>query len=54
MAEIRVKDALSHSVGASNKNLFKQIKVLKAIVRTPRMYRELKKSIDRRFTLLTR
>lgn len=54
LAELRVKDALLATYQERDKWLFKQIKVLTAITRTPRMYTELRRAIDRRFETLAK
>ena len=47
-AEIRVKDALIGNYDKRDKNLLKELKVLTAITRVPRMYTELRKAMERK------
>ena len=45
--ELKVKDALIEQLLHRDKDILKQLKILKAILRTPRMYGEMREAVTR-------
>ena len=45
--ELKVKDALIEQLLHRDKDILKQLKILKAILRTPRMYGEMREAVNR-------